>query len=86
MNVIIELGPADMDRLAGGDVVARAGIAVTPDGHPALSREPSPGRLAVSRSDLDLLRVGLPMRMRTNSGDQVTVIAQRGENALWAES
>lgn len=86
MNVIIELGPADMERLTGGDTVCRAGITVTPVGHPMAAAGVPAGQLMVASTDLNLLRIGLPMRMKTAGGDLVTVVAQRGEHALWAES
>lgn len=72
MNVIIELGPADLLRLKAGGQLKRAGITVVLDDHVLAgpdSREP--GLLVLHPATLEMIGAGLADRPTTRGGDRV---------------
>lgn len=75
MRVIIELGPADLNRLADGDRLVYAGFSLVPDGH-WLACTHIGGLIVLRGDDLAAVRDGQQIWATMRSGPQILIRAR----------
>lgn len=73
MNVIIELGPADLDRLQEGQSIGGGGIQIVARERWAPSRRDPAALLLLSAEDLTMIRTGITYRTAMAGGFAVDV-------------